>query len=748
MILRSQPRGRRRIATGAAALLSISTATFALWACGPYFPNWILGRDEIFLNSPGGVLRVEIERLKLPADPFHALSAEDPWQQTADADAADLQKALGKDGMPPEKRAEIVTRHAELRKLLHDFALNTANAGHPENGMETPAPAPIPAGTAAPAGLPGEIADYLQGAIAYHQGRLPDATAAWQRLLHRPAAERRLRSTWAAFMLGKVALKGDRKDAVHWFQSTREMAAHGFEDSLGLAAASLGWEARAERDLGHFDRALALYARQARSGDTTALSSLQFVCRQAFQKGPDALNPIARSADARDVMTAFLVSDHHGPWELSYADPDADAAAKAKPAVAPDAAAWLKAIKVAMIKDVSGAERLAWAAYQGGDFAAAQEWVQRAPADATAAPMARWVRAKLLLRDGKVAEAQKLLDEVARTLPSPTPEDLERYDPSQDAGKVATPALAHGENGALLLTQGHYTEALEHFLHGGFWMEGAYISERLLTVDELKKFVDAGWPERVTSDRVADPNREPGDTESIGLYAAGVDAPDLPKLTHTLRYLLGRRLVRSGRLGDARPYMPADVLPYLEALDKALREGHDTARPADQRARSLFQAACITRKKGMEIAGTENEPDWLALYGGNYELPTFPEDVAKRADNSVLKPAADEKERAGKSRVEPEKRFHYRYRAADLTREAAALLPDGAEDKARMLSTGGGWLKARDPEAAEPFLKALVSCCATTKLGKQAQRTHNLPEAPECSVEVPEVTGVPGVKQP
>ena len=739
MILRSPSRGRRRIATGAAALLCITTGTFALWACGPYFPNWVLGRDEVFLNSPGGVLRFEIERLKLPPDSFHALSTEDPYKQTADADAADLQKALGKGGMPPEKRAEIVARHAELRKLIHDFALNAANASRPGDTDTPPAaPAPLPATTAAPAGLPGEMADYLQGAIAYHQGHTADATAAWQRLLHRPAAERRLRSTWAAFMLGKVALKGDRKDAVHWFQNTREMAAHGFEDSLGLAAASLGWEARAERDLGHFDRALALYARQARSGDPTALSSLQFVCRQAFKKGPDALNPIARSADARDVMTAFLVSDHHGSWgppdEPVPGEETTEPKPEPKPAVEPDAAAWLKAIKAAMIKDVSGAERLAWAAYQGGDFASAREWAQRAPADA---PMARWVRAKLLLRDGKAAEAQKLLDEVARTLPSPAKEDLEMYDPSQGAGKVATPFLAHGEDGALLLTEGHYTEALDHFLQGGFWMEGAYVSEQVLTVDELKKFVDAGWPEKPVA---ADPNREPGEADSIGLYAAGVNTPDLPKLTFTLRYLLGRRLVRSGRIAEAGPYLPADVRPYAQTLDKALHEGNDAARPAEQRARSLFQAACITRKKGMELAGTENEPDWLALYGGNFELADFPHDVEIRSQNAVLKPAADEKERAAKSRVEPEKRFHYRYRAADLAREAAALLPDGAEDKARMLTTGGDWLKARDPEAAEPFLKALVSCCATTKLGKQAQKTHHLPETPECEM------GVAGVK--
>ena len=48
-------------------------------------------------------------------------------------------------------------------------------------------------------------------------------------------------------MLGKVGLKtNDYQSATQWFQRTREFAAAGFADSLGLAAESYGWEGRAE----------------------------------------------------------------------------------------------------------------------------------------------------------------------------------------------------------------------------------------------------------------------------------------------------------------------------------------------------------------------------------------------------------------------------------------------------------------------------------------------------------------------
>jgi len=737
LTLHCRPQGGRRIAGALTVLLSAVGGTLALWACGPYFPNWVLGSDETFLEMPGGVLRQEVGRLKISPDPFQAQPGDNPFQQTADADAADLAKALAKSGLSADRRAAVLARHAELRKLLqeHAEAACIPCQGAPDEGAPAhPLPPPLAGGVAVPEDLPGEIADYLQGAVAYHQGRLSDAAAAWQRLLNRPAADRRLRSTWAAFMLGKIGLRGDRKEAVRWFEATRELASHGFEDSLGLAAASLGWQAKAELDLGHFDRALPLYARQARTGDPLALSSLQAACRKALEKGPDALNPIARSPQTRDIMTAFLVSDHHGAWADPWlpVEPVEEETPEGSETPADPFAgtkAWLTAVKAAGIKDAAGAERLAWAAYQGGDFAAARDWVQKAPEDT---PMARWIRAKLLLRDGKIAEAQALLDEVARTLPDPDLNEDEEgfFSPWGENRKLNSPSLAHAEDGALLLTQGRYPQALDHFLRGGFWLEAGYVGDRLLTVDELKAYVDATWPASLAAGH---PTTGEGD-----YLSASFKMPEPGQVAHDLRYLLGRRLVRSGRLAEAKAYLPADLHPLHEALSRAEKEGNDRALPAEQRARSLFQAACITRRQGMEIAGSENEPDWTFTQG-DFEIPAFTAWVAKRADNKILKPAPDEAKRAGENRAEPWKRFHYRYRAADLARTAAGLLPDGSEDKARMLATGGGWLKLRDPETAAPFYKELLSCCGNTRLGKEAERLRRIPETPECDMGVPQV---------
>lgn len=721
----------RRLGRVAVVVCSLLSGTFALWACGPFFPRWLLGSERLLTPAPEGLLRHEIARLKL-ADPPPAVPGVDPWQQTVEVGVADLRQALEAAPMPADRRDSLLSRYTEVRKALAQFAYGTVvfgNVGEPlyeeeEGTQEEPAePAVLPADLRVPEGLPGEFADYLQGAIAYHRGNVDAAVSAWEKLLKRPEGERRYRSTWAAFMLGKAHLRAGRPaEAVRWFQRTRELAGQkALTDSLGLAASSLGWEARAERDLGHFDKALVLYARQSNGGDPTASSSLRFVARQALKAGPEALGQVARSGEARDVFNAFLVSDASAPWELwELEEAEAEAGPDA-PGIDPGIEAWLQALQKAGVKDVEGADRIAWAAYQGGDFAAARQWLDRAPADA---PMARWVRAKLLLRDGKLGEAQKLLDQTAATLTDPemTEDELSIHSEWSAGGKIATPALASGESGVLLTTQGNYLEALDRFLRGGFWVDAAHLADRVLPLDELKAYVDEKWPATLIKD-----------IEEYPQHWEGLKArPNLA--ARDIRHLLARRLARAGRFEEAEPYLPESLRPALDTLATSLRDGRDAALPADRRSAALFRAACVTRKQGLELTGTELDPDWFVVEG-QYEILLHPEEMAARAKNPHLKPGPDELKREESNRPAPDQRFHYRYQAADLAMDAAALLPDGADEKARILVTAGTWLKARDPEAARPFYQALVDCCGTTELGQEAARIRWFPEVPDCEQE-------------
>jgi hypothetical protein len=702
---------RGKLAKAVAVSTLVLPGAFALWACGPFFPPWLLTDESGILEAPTTWLREALQPLLPAGKPaFTAVIDEKgPYRQTAAADRADLEAALT--GMPAERRQSLIDGYGQTREAIVKLG-ESLDAWREEAMWADPKPPrPETPALAVPPGLPGEFEDYLRGAIAYHQGKPDAARAAWQKLLARPAAERRYRTSWAAFMLGKVSLEKDPAAAIQGFQRTRELVGQGFPDPLGLAAASLGWQARAELLRKKYDEALKIYLQQAKAGDPSAVPSIRRTASKALDD-PEGLVRVARSPEARAIETAYVLSR----WDRVDYDGPLDPAPAKK---------WLAALRSAGVTQAEGADRLAWIAYRAGDFAAAEQWLGRAPADA---PMARWVRAKLLLRSGKVAEADPLLAQAAAALPATAPADDLWLGYDNDVHAAVRPR-ALGELGANRLTQGQYAPALDALLHGGYWTDAAYVAERVLTVDELRAYVDESWPAALAAPY------KPGEGggEDWETQYAGLAQPPAERIAYDLRYLLGRRLVRAGRTADARPYLPAAREPGVEMLQSSLAEGRDAARSAEERARALFRAACVTRYQGLELQGTEIEPDWF-LFGAEYDTDSF---AAGRADPKMhrhLGPSPDEQARVRQTRTEPAKRFHYRYRGAALARSAADLLPSGSVERARILATAGNWLEGRDPQAARPFLDAILSCCANTDVGiksRKANAVSNIEDACE-----------------
>ncbi len=680
----------------------------ALWACSYIFTDDQVLTDESLLLQALVVRFREALAPLLPADkPRDAavVSQDGPYRQTAQADLADVRSALDEAGAPAARKEAVLKGYEAVRQAVvaHGDALEEWRQAAFET--QTPPPKPGFPKVEIPVGLPGEIDDYLQGAVAYHQGDLTAARAAWKRLLDRPAAERRRRTTWAAFMLGRSAVESDPEEAVRWLRKTRELAA-GFPDPLGLAAASLGWEARAEMQRNRFDEALKLYFQQYQTGDPKAFQSLRRASRKALEN-PEALVQVARSEEARSILTAYVLADP------ARDEPDA-------PLDGASAWTWLTALRTAGIERVRDADRLAWLAYRTGDFAAAGEWLARSPADA---PLALWVHAKLLMREGRFAEAEPLLMQAVTALPPEPPREKERlWDLIEENARPANQPRALGEVGAVRLQRKEYVAALDALARAGYWPDSAYVAERVLTLSELRKYVDAQWPET------------PAEEKEAPWYSsyAGIQPPPAAWLAGQLRSLLGRRLARAGRYEEAVPYLPRELRDTARQIGLSLAAGHDTDRSAAKRAASLFDAACRTRHAGLEVLGTELEPDW-ALDGGNSDEGRFAEERANPKAHRVFLPTSDERGRVERSRTSPDQRFHYRYLAADLAGQAAALLPDGSAEKARMLAVAGSWLEIQDPEAADRFYKRLVRCCANTELGRKADALRWFPEVEDCA---------------
>jgi hypothetical protein len=376
---------------------------------------------------------------------------------------------------------------------------------------------------------------------------------------------------------------------------------------------------------------------------------------------------------------------------------------------------WLDAIRKVNPRNVADADRLAWVAYRAGDFAAAEEWLKKA----SGRPMASWIQAKLLMRAGKLIEAQAHLAWPGGSLPKNPGPDHDSFQAYENGVQPALSPRSEGERGAVRLAQGDYTGALYALLNGGYWIDAAYIAERVLTTEELRTYVDQSWPAALASHRPDDYG------DGWELIYGGLVTPSKERMAYMLRYLTGRRLVREGRYAEAEKYLPTVLRLPLGTLARSVAAGRDARRPAGERAQALFQAACVTRHQGLELFGTELEPDWF-VYEAQFENDPFAQ--ARAAGKfQRLGPTKDERERAARSRVEPWKRFHYRYRGMDFAQQAAALLPDGSEEEARILATAGNWIEGRDPEAAKPLLEALLSCCSDTEIGRRARRVNAIP---------------------
>src|SRR5205823_5726044 len=122
-----------------------------------------------------------------------------------------------------------------------------------------------------------------------------------------------------------------------------------------------------------------------------------------------------------------------------------------------------------------------------GDPAGAKRWLKLC----AGSPVAEWIQAKLLMRAGKLDHAEVMLARCAPGFaasfgtndspPSCLAENLFicHWRENTPAGQQIS-----GELGVLRLARGEYTEALDSFLRGGFWIDAAYVGERVLTVDE------------------------------------------------------------------------------------------------------------------------------------------------------------------------------------------------------------------------------------------------------------------------
>lgn len=598
-------------------------------------------------------------------------------------------------------------------------------------------------------GLPVDVQGYVEGALAWHTAKarctvitnaweaesrtLPMCTeldaralsvahAAFTRVVALPDSASSLRGAWAAYMLGQVEshlaeqtlLTSDfeehRKAAIAAFIETRRRVVAGARDTEGLASASLGDEARMHMYTnyaacdwlpirqGHpcienmepaeLKEAMRLYVEQVAGGSYRGLNSLSTVAG-AVLRVPKMADTLTRDPFMQSILTPYVlgvVSVHNDEGEVDAR-----------------LANYLEAIRKLDISSRSPMAGLAALLFRQGKYEEAEELVQRDDR-----PMAHWVRAKLALRKGDQGTA---LHEFALAVTSAGSNAKEELIEDTNVRRI------RGEKAILVLSRGEYMEAMEQayaladeepakrdpfFLEYGDFTDNwatagevsasglvMYLAERVLSLDELVAFVHRH-------------ELLPG-RASAYTSASYIDL----HLAEHVRWLLARRLFRAGRYDEGLPYFPAQAGSYSDDIYPAkfadeyvaLLKAAAAASSPLEKAKHVFDAAVMERKRGMELIGYYGAPDF-AVSSGSYSDADVPWDTWGAGAGKYVSDI--EKTEFEKTAAHPKRRFHYRYLAADRAVVTAALLPSGSQAYGAALCFAARWMRDGPADDLDP----------------------------------------------
>lgn len=332
----------------------------------------------------------------------------------------------------------------------------------------------------------------------------------------------------------------------------------------------------------------------------------------------------------------------------------------------------LDAILQADAGQLQDADRLAALAYAAGRYDVAAKLAPRSHS-----AVASWVSAKLAMRQGHKDEAAQHYAAAIRAMAAQPDTEVPQR----------TRYRLRAEQGMVSLARSDFTAALAQWweVRGPYWLDLAYVAERVVTVDELKAFVDAHVPaaKPPAAEKQGNEMRQPEDP--------GAEWPATSP-ANQLRDLLARRLMREGRAKEAFAYFHGpeeqrladpDVRQHAKDYIDALHSA-ETAWTRVGRARSYFEAAQIARFHGLEIMGYELGPDSQAM-GGSWDLGN-----ERPSAKDGATPA--EQKRFDASTPQPNERYHYRYIAADHAVRAADALPPRSQAYAAVLCEATHWM--------------------------------------------------------
>lgn len=630
-----------------ALLLSCMTLAGSAVACGPDFPMMLSSdRAQTFAVLPEPVFLVEVQALAATVPDFSALIAKP--QAVVFEDSYDYQN----------DRWVSATEQAEQQLLSQEQAKLVQQMRQSATVQQA-----LSVGEA----LPAELRFYTAAAVSFAQHDYQQAIELFRQVLALPLEQQQQRRSWALYSLGRALLKQNTQTQTSevsalYSQLQQEVAA-GLADPLQLAVASLGEQAKLAKQQGDWAAAIGLYAAQSRWSES-GRASLLLLSKELAAMPDQELMPLVQTPAVAALLSRYLMTQFSA---LSYLEPEQ-----------------LQRLLVVLnqVPDIQlkNATQLATVAYQQGQFALVKQLLPHLDQS----PQAWWLQAKMALKAGDTAKAAEFYAKASKAF---APEPLQAGTLPAQQDPYAKPSVkelqeqnycrVQAEHGILELSRGDYLQAISLLTAAGseYWQDTAYIAERVLTLDELKSFVAlhpvTEVPEKAQWHYF-------GDT----------------KVEVLLHHLTARRLMRAGQYQQAQAYF---IDPELKQLAKQYQQHAEKAASSwidHAKAQALFEQAKLAREHGLELLGFELAPDYQVFYGQfePYEFDT----------KAPTLPLA-ELQRVKSSASTYNNRFHYRQLAAELSAEAAKLVPQNSQAFAATLCHSTKWLLLRQPELAQGY---------------------------------------------
>jgi hypothetical protein len=471
--------------------------------------------------------------------------------------------------------------------------------------------------------------------------------------------------------------------------------------------------------------ALATYLRMPMRGDANAVNSCFHLMRKLCDEGD--FTGCAKDPDMRRLITFYLAAGGSNNAEtfLSHAE------------LRKASAAWLDALDKAGVSPEFDPTRIAMLQHVARRWTDCIRTVELLPAGD---PLRRLMASRCNLRlTGDLALSRRLLDPTKTTSAKEIPRNGSRPVATQDDDHDFTVLIdfnnpqelrdrAVAERGMAALCQGDFSEAFRCFAQAGFTDEADYVGECLLTTEEYK-----GEVERFIA------TKSPAAFEGLA-YAR-------PKLVS--------RLFRDGRMDEALEYADGDYASGARSYVLYLRLAQRTDLADRTRADAYWRAAQLIEGVGETILSApmglswssytydDKREQWFIGYGFlPYRRLGRDHDGVTTETMTLVTPSQEETTRLNSwlaAHVDKPVRSERdaRYAAFDLALKAARLLPDNDPAGGQILQYAGNLLKYREPKAANPAYRLLVTRFKETPYGAYALKAHWFSaERPSPSIDV------------